>query len=244
MAIAGLLVDLDSDVATLRRVSVLPEAAGEGIGREMVRNTLIALADLGFTRVQLFARADLPYTVEWWRNAGFTTSETFPTGWMLARDLPVAVRVPDAEAMRDLGRRLAGLLRAGDVILATGELGAGKTTLTQGIGEGLGVSGAIISPTFVISRVHPGADGPDLVHVDAYRLSSAEELADIDLQDSQPTSVTLIEWGRGLSEWLNDERLEIEIHRSDDPADEERTVYLAGFGPRWAGVLDIFREAE
>ena len=80
------------------------------------------------------------------------------------------------------------------------------------------------------------------MHVDAYRLSSAEELADIDLQSTLATSVTLVEWGAGLAEWLSDEPLVIDIQRSDDPTDDQRTVYLTGIGRRWAGVLDQFRE--
>jgi len=98
---------------------------------------------------------------------------------------------------------LAGLLRAGDVLVLTGDLGAGKTTFTQGLGRGLGVREGIISPTFVLSRIHPAEHGgPDLVHVDAYRLRSAAELTDLDLEESVPHSVTVVEWGRGLAEPL------------------------------------------
>lgn len=244
-AIAGLLVDVDDEMATLRRVSVIPEARGAGLGQEMIRNTLLALADLGLEKVQLFARKDVPGAERWWAELGFVRCETFPTGWMVARDLPVALRVSDAEEMRELGSRIAAILRAGDVIVATGELGAGKTTLAQGIGAGLGVSEPVISPTFVLARQHPaGSAGLSLVHVDAYRLSSAEELADIDLQDSLPHSVTLIEWGRSLAEWLSDQRLEIDIHHHFDPDDDERTVYLAGIGKRWAGELNQLRTAK
>ena len=147
----------------------------------------------------------------------------------------------DAEATRTWGRELAAVLRAGDLVVLTGELGAGKTTLTQGIGEGLDVDGAIISPTFVISRVHPSrGDGPALVHVDAYRLGDAAELADIDLDASLADAVTLVEWGAGLVEWLSEDRLEIDIARGLD--DDGRTVYLTGIGPRWAGALDPLRE--
>lgn len=243
--IAGLLVAVDGDTATLKRVSVLPSAAGSGVGVQMVAATVQALADLGLREVQAFARKEFPHNIAWWERAGFREQRRAEHGVILARALPVAVEVPDADAMRRLGGKLAHVLRAGDVIVATGELGAGKTTLTQGIGEGLDVKGAVISPTFVLSRIHESRGaGPNLVHVDAYRLASAGELADIDLQDTQPTSVTLIEWGRGLAEWLSDEPLDIDIRRSDDPADDQRTVYLAGVGPRWDGVLDQFREFE
>lgn len=241
--IAGLLVAADGDTAKLCRVSVVPGAAGSGVGFQMMSATLIALADLGFRQVEAAARHEFPHNIAWWERAGFAQRRPTENGVVLARALPVAVQVPDAEAMRRLGRQLAQVLRAGDVIVATGELGAGKTTLTQGIGEGLDVDGPVISPTFVLSRIHPSrGSGPGLVHVDAYRLSSAEELADIDLQSTLATSVTLVEWGAGLAEWLSDEPLAIDIQRSDDPADDQRTVYLAGIGQRWADVLDQFRE--
>lgn len=105
------------------------------------------------------------------------------------------------------------------------------------------MEGPVISPTFVLSRIHPSRNnGPNFVHVDAYRLASADELADIDLQETQASSVTLIEWGRGVAEWLTNEPLMIEIQRSDDPASNQRTVYLMGIGRRWDGVVDQFRE--
>ena len=164
-----------------------------------------------------------------------------PNGVRMGRDLPVILDVPTADDMQSLGRRLAGLLRGGDLIVATGDLGAGKTTLTQGIGAGLGVGGPITSPTFVLSRVHPSlADGPDLVHVDAYRLGDSSELADIDLDETLARSVTIVEWGTGLAEWLSDSRLEIDIVRGQ--AGDTRTVYLTGVGHRWAGALDDLRE--
>lgn len=115
----------------------------------------------------------------------------------------VELPLPGAEATRDVAAALAGLLRAGDVLVLTGDLGAGKTTFTQGLGRGLGVREGIISPTFVLSRIHPAEHGgPDLVHVDAYRLRSAAELTDLDLEESVPHSVTVVEWGRGLAESL------------------------------------------
>ena len=141
------------------------------------------------------------------------------------------IEVPTAGAMRDLGRRLAAGLRAGDLLVLSGPLGAGKTTLVQGIGEGLGVRGPITSPTFVIARVHPSLrGGPALVHADAYRLGGVAEIDDLDLDSSTASSVTAVEWGEGLAEGLSDDRLEvtIEIHG------EARTVRLTGIGPRWA----------
>lgn len=127
--------------------------------------------------------------------------------------------VTGPEHTRRLALALADCLKAGDVILLSGELGAGKTTFTRSLGEGLGVREGVISPTFVLSRVHPNLPegprpgGPDLVHVDAYRLSSAEELDDLDLEFSLPQSVTVIEWGRDKAEHLSDSRLELDFTR-------------------------------
>jgi tRNA threonylcarbamoyladenosine biosynthesis protein TsaE len=141
------------------------------------------------------------------------------------------LRVPDEGAMRDLGERLAGLLRAGDLVILSGPLGAGKTTLVQGIGTGLGVRGPVTSPTFVIARVHPGP--MPLVHADAYRLGRVIEVDDLDLDTEN--SVTVVEWGEGLAEGLADDRLEISI--SPDPDSEQRTVRIRGRGERWQAVL-------
>ncbi|GGM97357.1 hypothetical protein GCM10009721_25440 [Terrabacter tumescens] len=144
------------------------------------------------------------------------------------------LRWATTEDTQDFGRRLGALLRGGDVLVLTGDLGAGKTTLTQGIAEGLGVRGPITSPTFVIARVHPSlVGGPALVHVDAYRLGSALELDDLDLDADLDASVTVVEWGAGLAEQLSDERLELTITGED-----VRTAHLVGVGERWDAVLD------
>ena len=120
----------------------------------------------------------------------------------------------DAESTRALGSRLAALLRAGDLVMLSGDLGAGKTTLAQGVGAAMGVRGRVSSPTFIIARVHPAlADGPDLIHVDAYRLSSLEEVDALDLDSSMDDSVTLVEWGQDKVEALSADRLEITIAR-------------------------------
>ncbi|KGN32850.1 hydrolase [Knoellia sinensis KCTC 19936] len=146
------------------------------------------------------------------------------------------VVLPTAEDTRAFGERLAGNLRAGDLVILTGGLGAGKTTFTQGLAEGLGVRGPITSPTFVIARVHPTlVDGPPLVHVDAYRLGGFAELDDLDLDADLEASVTVVEWGHGLAEDLSDDRLEIILEA--DPQTESRRVLVTGHGDRWkAGV--------
>jgi tRNA threonylcarbamoyladenosine biosynthesis protein TsaE len=133
--------------------------------------------------------------------------------------------------MRALGLELAGHLRAGDLVLLTGPLGAGKTALAQGIGAGLGVAERLTSPTFVLAREHAGR--LPVVHVDAYRLSGLAELDDLDLDTPAESAVTLVEWGGGLAESLADGHLLVEIDRSDDPADDTRQVRLTGVGAAW-----------
>jgi len=172
--------------------------------------------------------------------------------------------VPGAEQMRALGRRLASLLRPGDLVVLTGPLGAGKTTLAQGIGQGLGVRGPVTSPTFVIARVHPPAGGgPALVHADAYRLGSRAEVDDLDLDADLERSVTVVEWGEGLVEDLADSHLEIRItlppaggaaEEGGGGAAEEggggaaedhavRAVRLTGRGQRWEAAAESARLA-
>src|ERR1700761_6013823 len=150
---------------------------------------------------------------------------------------PAELRIATDGDMRDLGRRRATRLRAGDLVILTGPLGAGKTTLVQGIGAGLGVRGPVTSPTFVIARVHPVLDGPGpvLVHADAYRLGSISEVDDLDLDTDVTTAVTVVEWGSGLAESLAEDRLEISIEPDRDS--DVRTVRLNGHGARWHGAL-------
>ena len=151
--------------------------------------------------------------------------------------LPAELRIATDEDMRDLGRRLAALLRAGDLVILAGPLGAGKTTLVQGIGAGLGVRGPVTSPTFVIARVHPPVtrSGPALVHADAYRLGSIGEVDDLDLDTDVASAVTVVEWGTGLAEVLAADRLEISIEPDRDG--DARTVRINGHGARWNGAL-------
>jgi len=149
--------------------------------------------------------------------------------------------------MHEFGAGLAARLRTGDLVVLTGPLGAGKTTLTRGLGEGLRVRGAVTSPTFVLARTHPSTvGGPPLVHVDAYRLSSAIELDDLDIDFAH--SIVVVEWGRGMLDGITDSWLDIEIERptgasaADADADEEldadepRTVTITGYGPRWSAT--------
>jgi tRNA threonylcarbamoyladenosine biosynthesis protein TsaE len=152
----------------------------------------------------------------------------------------VEVVLPTAEDTTGFGRRLAALLHAGDLVLLSGDLGAGKTTLTRGLGAALGVRGAVTSPTFVIARWHPSlGGGPALVHVDAYRLGSLAEVDDLDLDASLEESVTVVEWGQGKVEGLSADRLEVTLHRGTDESDESdetRTASVRAVGDRWSGV--------
>lgn len=150
-------------------------------------------------------------------------------------------RVHDGNAMRALGEALARVFRAGDLVILSGGLGAGKTTLVQGIGAGLGVRGQVASPTFIISRVHePTMVGPSLVHVDAYRLGSLEELDHLDLDASADDAVTVVEWGEGKAEALADGHALISIERQrgalalgEDPSAGDRAVTITTVGDAW-----------
>ncbi|GAA1934086.1 hypothetical protein GCM10009689_12290 [Brevibacterium antiquum] len=176
--------------------------------------------------------------------------------------------------MRTFAEALAGYLRAGDLLILSGNLGAGKTTFTQSLGRALGVAGRITSPTFVIAREHPSLrDGPALVHVDAYRLSDAEELGDLDLDSELEESITVVEWGAGLAEQLSSDHLDLTItpmfdlaadgsgaegdatadddadeaaeNAAEDDADEDerRLVELHGHGSSWDARLQQVRDS-
>jgi tRNA threonylcarbamoyladenosine biosynthesis protein TsaE len=144
------------------------------------------------------------------------------------------MRLSTVDDTRDFGRRLADLLRPGDLLILSGPLGAGKTALAQGIGVGLGVAEPVTSPTFVIARVHHGGRVP-LVHVDAYRLGAVAdpraEVDDLDLDASVDDSVTLVEWGEGMVEQLADAHLEVRLERRED---DSREVVLRAAGGDWA----------
>ncbi|MGH1563566.1 tRNA (adenosine(37)-N6)-threonylcarbamoyltransferase complex ATPase subunit type 1 TsaE [Mumia sp. DW29H23] len=236
-----------------RRVSVDPDHQDRGVASAMVGVAEDTAEERGLDGVWLDVREELPENVTFWTRRRYfpvrqqgTTIEFGKTLW-LARELPTA---EDAQAF---GARLASLLRAGDVVVMSGGLGAGKTTLTQGIGEGLGVRGPVTSPTFVLARTHPNlVGGPLLVHVDAYRLGGALELDDLDLDTATEESVTVVEWGEGIAEDLSDSWLEVRLERraatvldplgAEAPTREDiddhdvRLVTVKPHGARWARV--------
>ena len=172
---------------------------------------------------------------------------------MTALSMPTS----SADETRALGRALGEVLKAGDLVMLRGGLGAGKTTLTQG----MGVRGRVASPTFIVARVHPSTHGgPDLIHADAYRIRDLEDLETLDLDSSLAGSVTVVEWGEGKTEAMSDERLEIDVVRAtggdiahEDGAvdletmdDGARVLELHPHGSRWYGVLEpvLARAAE
>ena len=205
---------------TLSRVVATPDEA---------RAALAAPGDA----VDLRAAADLD---EAWAGVGF---EQLVPGELVR---PLDLELRSLDETHALGRRLAGELAAGDLVILTGPLGAGKTALTQGIGEGLGVRGAVTSPTFVLTRVHPGP--VPLVHVDAYRLRESGrpvDLEDLGLDDDVPYSVTVVEWGEGLAEPLADARLHVMLSRgagTSGTGTNGRTARIRAHGARW-GVVHV-----
>jgi tRNA threonylcarbamoyladenosine biosynthesis protein TsaE len=242
-AVGALVFEPAEDLLGLRRVAVHPDAQARGLARTMVRRAERVARARGFEGVRLHARAELPRTVRFWQRLGYRETEREGTMITLAKELPIEVETTSAEQARSLGERLATILRAGDLVILSGDLGAGKTTFTQGIGAGLGVRGAVTSPTFVISRVHPSlSGGPALVHVDAYRLGGIEELDDLDLDTSLEEAVTVVEWGEGVAEGLAEDHLDVRISRAvgddapagDDDADP-RTLLFRPVGARWIG---------
>ena len=234
--VGALVLDPVGTTMYLRRFGVVPSARGHGIAALLI-DWAVDASD-GFDDLTVVAREELPETIRFWERQGFREILRYSPNVELRRPLRTFLyNVPDPEAMRSLGEALAEQLRAGDLIVLSGELGAGKTTFTQGIGEGLNVRGKVTSPTFVISREHPPVDGgPPLVHVDAYRLGDLAEVDDLDLDASLEESVTVVEWGVGKVESLADDRLDLVLRRPASDADETRTALLHGVGDRWAGV--------
>lgn len=249
--VGALILDPVGQTVFIRRFSVMPGEQGHGIARAMVDRVAAAAGDR-FTDITVIAREEMPRNILFWDRQGFREVARSSPYVEMRRPLHTHVAtVSTPEAMRHLGARLACVLRAGDLLVLSGELGAGKTTFTQGLAEGLGVRGPITSPTFVIARVHPslepGSGGPELVHVDAYRLDSIAELDDLDLDADLDDAVTVVEWGAGMAEGLGDARLEIRITRAltaeelevlpggQEPLDPRR-VEVTPIGPRWHEV--------
>jgi tRNA threonylcarbamoyladenosine biosynthesis protein TsaE len=235
--VGTLIMDPFGSTTYLRRFGVSPAAQGHGVARALIDAAVEAAEAAGAEDLTVVAREELPQTVRFWDRQGFREIRRYSPSVELRRPLRTVVfQIPDADSMRGLGRSLAGQLTPGDLIVLSGELGAGKTTFTQGLGAGLGVRGDITSPTFVIARIHPSlVGGPDLVHVDAYRLGGLDELDDLDLDTSLDDAVTVVEWGEGLAEGLSESRLEVLILRGDEPHDDldPRRVELTPVGPRW-----------
>jgi tRNA threonylcarbamoyladenosine biosynthesis protein TsaE len=247
--VGAMLLEPAGELLGLRRVAVHPDAQSRGAAGAMVRRAERVAAERGFEGVRLAARVELPRTVRFWQHLGYTVVDADGPLLTMAKLLPVELTLTSAEETREAGRRLAAVLRAGDLLILSGDLGAGKTTFTQGIGAGLGVRGEVTSPTFVISRVHPPlGPGPALVHVDAYRLGGIEELDDLDLDTSLDEAVTVVEWGEGVAEGLADTRLEVHLTRArggeDLPAGalvetedhDPRTLVVRPVGARWIGA--------
>ena len=236
--VGTLVLDPIGSTMYLRRFGVSPTAQGHGIAARLIDAAVDVSA--GFDDLTVVAREELPATIGFWERRGFREIRRYSPFVELRRPLRTFLYdVPHAEAMRALGESLAEQLRAGDLVVLSGELGAGKTTFTQGIGAGLTVRGAVTSPTFVIAREHPPTQtGPPLVHVDAYRLGGIDELDDLDLDTSLDEAVTVVEWGEGIAEGLAESRLEIRIIRAlahpDEHADlDPRRVLMTPIGPRW-----------
>jgi len=249
----ALLFEPAGRALALRRFGVLPKRQGSGIAGALIDSAEAHAREHGYDGLRVVARVELPATVAFWERQGFVRSGRDGVNLHLVRVLSRELVLETRADTQALGERLAPRLRAGDLLILTGDLGAGKTTFTQGLGRGLHVRGDITSPTFVIARVHPSLrGGPPLVHVDAYRLGGMAELDDLDLDTSLDDAVTVVEWGEGIAEGLADERLEIELRRGlapagasagasvdDDSVDhsDPRHAVLRPLGERWLGVL-------
>ena len=230
----------------LKRVSVDPQGRDRGVASAMVGVAEDFAEERGADGIWLHVREELPENLRFWAHRFYRPISQVGSTIEFAKTLWLAREIPDADQMRLFASKVASLLRGGDVLVLTGGLGAGKTTFTQGLGEAMGVRGPVTSPTFVIARNHPSlAGGPNLVHVDAYRLGDSAEIDDIDLDATVADSVTVVEWGAGMAEQLSDSWLDIKIENraatGADPlgtacgveSDEMRVISVRPNGPRW-----------
>ncbi len=250
---ALLFADEGNGALRLRGVATLPHLQSRGVATAVVGVAEEVAADRGYDDVVLRIRSDLPATVNFWQRRGY--AELAPpagTCLTLGKALPVEVVTRSPHDSWAVGGCIARLAKPGDVVILTGDLGAGKTTLTQGIAKGLRVRGEVTSPTFVIARVHPPmGHGPALVHVDAYRLGSTLELDDLDLDAALDESVTVVEWGQGIAEGLSTNLLSVAIERTrggdtvaarrwgqaaEEDAEDVRSITVTPTGARWVGA--------
>lgn len=239
----------------LKRVCVDPDIQARGVASAMVGVAEDTAEERGKDGIWLNVREELPETVQFWSRRLYHPVGRDEPFIEFGKTLWLAREVPTPDEMQALAGRLAPLLRAGDLLVLSGDLGAGKTTFTQGLGEALGVRGPVTSPTFVLARTHPSlVGGLPLVHVDAYRLGDLNEIDDLDLDSTTESSVTVVEWGDGLAEQLTDSWLHIKIEvRGPRPIDpvgtphdgelgfvpdevDPRVVTIKPRGPRWVGV--------
>lgn len=233
----------DPPLRWVRRVAVAPRFSRRGVGRALLGAAAAAATGAGATALRAGVRRELPGNLDFYHGLGFHRVAENPRGLVLGR--PLSRPVDHPEELRALGRRLAALLVAGDVLVAAGELGSGKTVLAQGIAAGLGVSDPVTSPTFVLVRQHRGTR-LDFLHADVYRLGGAAEIDDLDLDTDLLTAALYVEWGAGLAEQLADGHLRIELHRVDPapgteprggaavaPEEGRRWVRLTGHGEAW-----------
>jgi len=239
----------------LRRVCVDPDIQARGVASAMLGVAEDTAEERGKDGIWLDVREELPETVQFWSRRLYHPVGRDEPFIEFGKTLWLAREVPTPEEMQALASRLAPLLRAGDLLVLSGDLGAGKTTFTQGLGEALGVRGPITSPTFVLARTHPSlVGGPPLVHVDAYRLGDLSEIDDLDLDSTTDSAVTVVEWGDGMAEQLTDSWLHVKIEvRGPRPIDplgtrhdgeigdvpdevDPRVVTIKPHGARWVGV--------
>ncbi len=239
----------------LKRVCVDPDIQARGVASAMVGVAEDTAEERAKDGIWLDVREELPETVRFWSHRLYHPVARDGPFIEFGKTLWLAREVPTPDEMQALASRLAPLLQAGDLLVLSGDLGAGKTTFTQGLGEALGVRGPVTSPTFVLARTHPSlVGGLPLVHVDAYRLGDLNEIDDLDLDSTTDSSVTVVEWGDGMAEQLTDSWLHIKIEvRGPRPIDpvgtphhgevgfvpdevDPRVVTIKPHGPRWVGV--------